>query len=587
MAQNHTPDEMARERRQKLGALRHREEERAAETRAQASAIPYGNLTTMPIDGEALTFRPLEDQQRAEAAIIRRDDHHVTVAARDVSSPAFAAFRSALEKEGLTLALLTVSEASLAHVWGLYKKFAYLKTRVTGEVRIDAETLARLREEILDIRDLTDRLRSANAQDISVLVELVLAGAMRLDASDIHVEPQEDGGAKIRFRLDGVLHDLTLIRRDVYRLLLERVKLLSGLKLNVGARGQDGRFTIKTDREIEIRASTLPGKNGEFIVLRVLNPERLLDIAELGLREDLLGAITEELKRPNGMILTTGPTGSGKTTMLYAFLKRVTTPELKIITIEDPVEYQLSGIEQTQVDPEAGYTFDVGLRSIVRQDPDIVLVGEVRDRETASIAMHAALTGHLVFSTLHTNDAAGAIPRLLDLGIDPTVVGPALNVVMAQRLIRRVCKSCSKTASPSASVAKAIRSILALLPPAVHAPDLTRFTLRETNGCAECHGTGYRGRIGVFELFSVDEEVERLTLKKPSVAEIRAFGVERGMVTLQQDALLRALEGITTIDEIVRVTGPLTDPRKAEVPLEPEENAEKLARRAVPKAKRR
>ena len=560
---NPSSDDVVKKITQKAERLMRREEEHRSRDLAKKLDFPYRDLQTSPIDGAALTMRPLEEQQRAHAVIIQRRDHTLAVAAHDPHGTSFSSFQKLLEGEGFTVKTVVVSETSLKHAWSLYSRFAYLSTKITGEVAITPEVLERFREEILDIGNLTARLKKTEARDISVLVELLLAGALELDASDIHVEPHEDGGAKIRYRLDGLLHDLTEIRNEVYRLLLERIKLLSGLKLNITHRGQDGRFTIHAqEEEIEIRSSTLPGKDGEFIVLRILNPKNLLDVPELGLREDLLTRVEEELKRPNGMILATGPTGSGKTTMLYAFLKRITSPEVKTITIEDPIEYRLPDIEQTQVNPNADYTFAVGLKSIVRQDPDVILVGEIRDAETASIALQAALTGHLVFSTLHTNDAAGALPRLIDFGLSTSIVGPAINIIIAQRLVRRVCPRCSKEVVPDAKTEKTIRTLLRTLPKQVRVPDLSSFMLREAQGCTKCHNTGYRGRIGIYELLRVDDEAERIIATKPSIAEFRHFALDRGMVTLQKDALLRVVEGITTLKEVLRITGPIV-PKKA------------------------
>jgi type IV pilus assembly protein PilB len=576
MVMRKTPQDLERARQQKIASLRHHEEEERARERAATLRLPYRDLQSTPIDGSALTLRPLEEQKAAKAAIIHHDDRRLSVAAEDPTSEAFLSFAATLREEGFTVLPIVVSASSLAYAWSRYERFEYLQTRITGEVAINQETFDRFQEEIYDVRDLIDRLAHMTTHDIAMLVELLLAGAIRLEASDIHVEP-EASEAKIRFRLDGVLHDLIAIPKNVYRLLLERIKLLAGLKLNVTHRGQDGRFSIRVNgEEVEIRASTLPGgaQGGEFIVLRLLNPKNLLSIADLGLRDDLLAIIEEELKRPNGMILTTGPTGSGKTTMLYAFLRHVLTPEVKAITIEDPIEYHLEGLEQTQVDPEAGYTFASGLRSIVRQDPDIILVGEIRDAETADIATNAALTGHLVFSTLHTNDAAGAIPRLIEFGVNPAVLGPAINVIMAQRLVRRVCESCSTKVSPDPTLQRQLKEILANLPPHILARyDLDHPVIRRAHGCLKCHRTGYRGRIGIFELFRVDEDFERFALKRPSIVEVRTYAIEKGMVTLQQDALLRVLEGITTIEEVIRVTGPLSLPHDAVVPLEPEDTS--------------
>jgi type II secretory ATPase GspE/PulE/Tfp pilus assembly ATPase PilB-like protein len=308
---------------------------------------------------------------------------------------------------------------------------------------------------------------------------------------------------------------------------------------------------------IEIRVSTLPAENGESIVMRTLNPKNLIEIEVLGLRKDLVEIFNKEMQRPNGMIIVTGPTGSGKTTTLYAVLKKINSPDVKIITIEDPIEYHIEGLSQTQVDPAKGYNFANGLKALMRQDPDIILVGEIRDLETAEIALQAALTGHLVFSTLHTNDAAGAVARLVDLGVRPVSIAPAINMIVAQRLPRKVCKKCAKLISPSPKDLAKIKKGLAgvkkeILPPAFFAKD---FKIPKAVGCKECNSTGYRGRVGIYETFLIDDEMERFILTSPSIVAMRELAIKKGMILMQQDGLIKVLEGTTTLDEIERVAG--------------------------------
>jgi len=316
-------------------------------------------------------------------------------------------------------------------------------SKITGQVLIPKGDFANIRKVINNIVSFKKEIENSFKKEITETAEVILGGAIALEASDIHIEPEEEQ-VKIRIRVDGMLQDITTIGFESYRPLLSRIKLLSGLKLNISDRPQDGRFTIALpDTFIEIRSSSLPAEYGESIVLRILNPKSLIEIEKLGLRKDLLDIVTKEIKKPNGMIMVTGPTGSGKTTTLYAFLKKIQTPEIKIITIEDPIEYHLKGISQTQVAQEKGYDFANGLKSIMRQDPDVVLVGEIRDLETATTALQASLTGHLVLSTLHTNDATGTITRLQALGEKPVNIAPALNMAVAQRLVRKVCRRCS------------------------------------------------------------------------------------------------------------------------------------------------
>lgn len=333
---------------------------------------------------------------------------------------------------------------------------AEISKKITGEAQVASEII----EKIKNVLDFKKEIKDALKREITDVLETILAGAIGLTASDVHIEPEEEQ-VRIRIRFDGILQDVLLLSKDVYENILSRIKLLSGIKLNITDRPQDGRFSIITGTlAIEVRASALPTEYGETIVLRILNPKSLVSLRGLGLREDLLALFRLEIKKPNGMIIVTGPTGSGKTTTLYAFLKEIQNPEIKIITIEDPIEYHLTGISQTQTAPEKGYNFASGLRSIVRQDPDVILIGEIRDLETADIGLQAALTGHLVLTTLHTNDAAGTIARLVNLGVKPADIGPALNIAIAQRLVRKVCQKCVKFEKPSSAELNKIKKEL-------------------------------------------------------------------------------------------------------------------------------
>jgi type II secretory ATPase GspE/PulE/Tfp pilus assembly ATPase PilB-like protein len=431
------------------------------------------------------------------------------------------------------------------------------REKITGQVEISPETSAGIRKEVKNVSHLGKKIEEFMSSSATELLGVILGGAVTLNASDIHVEPEESK-AKLRMRIDGILHDIIAFDLKTYRTLLSRVKLLSNLKLNVSDRPQDGRFTIlMEDTIIEIRASTLPAERGEAIVMRTLNPKSLIEMDALGLRKDLIEIFNKEIKRPNGMVIVTGPTGSGKTTTLYAILKKINNPKIKIITIEDPIEYHLEGLSQTQVDPKKGYTFASGLRSIMRQDPDVILVGEIRDLETAEISCQAALTGHLVFSTLHTNDAAGAIARLVDLGVRPISIAPAITMVVAQRLPRKVCKKCAKFVTPSPQEKERLKRGLAgvkkdILPPSFFSPG---FKIPKANGCEDCNNTGYRGRIGIYETFLVDDEMERFILTSPSIIDMKELAIKKGMLLMHQDGLIKVLEGITTMEEIERVAG--------------------------------
>jgi type II secretory ATPase GspE/PulE/Tfp pilus assembly ATPase PilB-like protein len=410
-----------------------------------------------------------------------------------------------------------------------------------------------IEKEIKNISDLKDKLTS---MPVTKVLNILIAGALKIGASDIHFEPEEKT-IRLRYRLDGVLNDVVNFSPDGYGQLLSRIKLMSGLKINIHESPQDGRFTIREkDNDIEVRVSILPGSYGEDIVMRILDPLTIKQkLEDLGMRPDTLEIIRKLLDKTTGAILTTGPTGSGKTTTLYAFIKHINNPDIKIITIEDPVEYHIEGIAQTQVEPDAGYTFASGLRSIVRQDPDVILVGEIRDVETAEIAMQAALTGHLVFSTLHTNDAAGAIPRLIDFGVKPITIAPAINAVMAQRLVRRPCPKCGKKQKIKPEDFEIIKKAFAKN----GNERLKNFNEKSEvvypDKCAACNSTGYSGRVGVYELFEIDPELEKLIQRSPAISDVREMAVAKGMITLLQDGLLKAIEGKTTIEEVMRVIG--------------------------------
>lgn len=422
--------------------------------------------------------------------------------------------------------------------------------------KITEETTISLEEyKIRGVSDLAENIQKIISGTTADILKTILAGAIILNASDIHLEPEKER-TKIRVRIDGVLHDVIFVPQKVYSALLSRIKLLSGLKLNITDRPQDGRFSVwvpKTALSIEIRTSVVPAEHGESLAARILNPQNLISLENLGLREDLLSLFKKEIKKPNGMIIVTGPTGSGKTTTLYAFLKTIQNPEIKIITIEDPIEYHLEGIEQTQV--SKNYDFANGLQAIVRQDPDVILVGEIRDAKTADIALQAALTGHLVFATLHTNDATGTISRLVALGAKPYNIGPAINIAVAQRLIRKVCQNCSSMVQAKPEEIQKLQKELDNLPPKIKIPALkTGLKIPKIKMCKECNDTGYRDRIGIFEAFVVDSEIEDLISTTSSVSQLRNLAIKKGMVTIRQDGFIKVLQGITTVEEIERVT---------------------------------
>src|SRR3989344_477412 len=538
---------------EKLIAVHHQEEEPRAKLLPDKLNLPYLNLTTMPIDSDALFLIPAKDAIAGQIVIIGKTDGDLKIA---LSDPANATAKKILAGLGarFTCQLFISSKHSLNQALDRYKTTKQTGKEITGQVEISHEKLTQLQKELNSLEDIKKKIETTPQDVATSVLEIAIAGAMQNDASDIHLESKENG-ALFRYRIDGILHDVVFLSPKTYTLLISRLKLLSGMVLNVHDNAQDGRFTIKTGAtNIEVRVSVIPGPNGENIVMRILNPKNInLSIKDLGLREDAYQFLSKEIKKPNGMIITTGPTGSGKTTALYAFLKEVTSPEIKIITLEDPVEYHLDGVTQTQVETEESYTFAMGLRAILRQDPDMILVGEIRDSETAEIAIQAALTGHIVFSTLHTNDAAGAIPRFIDMGANPTTLSSALIVMLAQRLLRRICKDCAEEYEPTAEEKAKITKALDGLPKEVAVPDLTK--LSRGKGCAKCNNTGYKGRVGVFEIIPVTADIEKLITKSPSHAEILELIKSKGFISMYQDGVIKILQKMTTFEELDSIVG--------------------------------
>jgi type II secretory ATPase GspE/PulE/Tfp pilus assembly ATPase PilB-like protein len=448
-----------------------------------------------------------------------------------------------------------VSRASLEHAWDRYHDISYATETEAGILTLSNDTIMEMMQRLKKIPDIKVEIAghtgSKDAHRISRVLEILMAGALSVHASDIHLEP-EDSGVRMRYRLDGVLTEVTIFDAPTYALISSRIKLLSGLKLNVKNMAQDGRFSIVVnEKEIEIRTSILPGAYAETIVMRILDPGSIsVGLEQLGFDKYLMEIFKREIAKPNGMILNTGPTGSGKTTTLYAFLREVSEPGIKIITIEDPIEYHLSGIVQTQVSKD--YTFALGLRSTLRQDPDIIMVGEIRDSEVASTAVHAALTGHLVFSTLHTNDAAGTFPRLVDMGVSADILGASLTVAMAQRLVRRLCPHCREATPITGAARTTMDSLLKNIP---HADELpaNRDTMWQAKGCDKCGGIGYKGRIGIVEVILMDKIIEDAVRQTSSEHEIWKAAKHQNIRRMAQDGAVKVLNGVTSLDELGRV----------------------------------
>lgn len=541
---------------ERLEELRRKEAERLTEVLSEKYGLPYLDLALVPINIDALRILKEADATKAHIAVFNIVDKKIHVGVLSPNTQETKDALAVLTEKGYTPILYLVSPESLKKVWDRYKDLSMSMETKGGALDLSNEDILAILEKVATLDQLQKRLEENLAEKkayrISRLLETVLAGALAQKASDIHIEPEESY-VRLRYRLDGVLTDIIRFDTTTYGLILSRVKLLSNLKLNIKGKAQDGRFSIKLDEdEIEIRTSLLPGAYNDSIVLRVLNPKAIsVPLEDLGIHPRLLSVLENEIKKPNGMILNTGPTGSGKTTTLYAFLKKIHSPDIKIITIENPIEYHLPGIVQTQTTEE--YTFLEGLRSALRQDPDVIMVGEIRDSETAEIAVNAALTGHLVFSTLHTNNAAGAFPRLIDLGVNSKVITSAMSICMAQRLVRKLCKECKSKKTPSEWEQKIIASISNSITDKTYLDGLDTSSIWEAKGCSLCNFTGYKGRVGVYEAIKADAEIEKVVEYNPSEREIKKAASHQNILDMQQDGVIKVLQGVTSIEELQRV----------------------------------
>ncbi|MBP9711254.1 MAG: Flp pilus assembly complex ATPase component TadA [Candidatus Pacebacteria bacterium] len=546
------------EEQKRIEFLRKREAEELAQLLSQKYGVEYVDLSLIAINTDALRLIPEQEARAAEAAVFGRVGKRITVAARSPENPKVKGLVQKLEGLGYEVTMFITSEESLKRSYARYADLSYATETKAGVFELSNEELEQLLTKVTKLEDIsaliTEAITLKHTYRITRILEVILAGGLATHASDVHFEPEEEH-VRLRYRLDGVLVDVLTFDHETYRLTLSRLKLLSGLKLNIVDEAQDGRFSIKIKgSEIELRTSVLPGNYAETLVLRILNPASIgVQLEELGLEEDLRKRIEKEIEKPNGMILNTGPTGSGKTTTLYAFLRKVNSPGTKIITIEDPIEYHLPGVVQTQVDKKT-YTFANGLRSSLRQDPDIIMIGEIRDSEVATTAINAALTGHLVFSTLHTNNAAGSFPRLIDLGVDEKVLSSAINVAMAQRLVRVLCKTCRKQRPATPDEKKIIDRILGgVVKKELIPADPSQVYEASTAECQECHGRGYKGRIGIFEAIFMDDTIETILRERPSEREIAQAAAAQGIPTMEQDGVLKVLRGVTSLEELGRV----------------------------------
>ena len=522
-------------------------EEQVLKALAAQLELPYQmRLAPEEISPELVKLVPINFAKQAKLMPLRIEtdgDAHALVAVADpLDSSALDSVRMLL---GASISpVLVPSQAILDCINAVYDRASNEAEQLVGDLEAgDLDTVAHELEEPQDLLDSSDEA------PIIRLVNSLLFRAAKERASDIHIEPQEKDIC-VRFRVDGVLQEVIRPPKRFQNSIASRVKIMGGLNIAEKRLPQDGRIRVKlAGRDIDIRLSTTPTVFGERIVMRLLDKSAvLLDLAEIGMDKDQLATMEGLIHKANGIVLVTGPTGSGKTTTLYAALSIINRPDLNIMTIEDPVEYQLEGISQTPVSPKIDLTFANGLRSFLRQDPDVIMVGEIRDRETAEIAIQASLTGHLVFSTVHTNDAAGAITRLIDMGVESYLVGSSLIGVLAQRLVRVLCKECREAYLPTAEELKEIG-----LSTEKQKPREPRMIYRP-KGCEACNGTGYRGRTGIYEIMMVDDAIRELSVKKVDSGSIKRAAVQKGMRTLMEDGGRKVLRGVTSVAEVLSVT---------------------------------
>lgn len=541
----------------RVDELRKQEEEGLAQAMSSKYGVPYADLTVTPLDIDSLRILNEVESREANVAVFNEVNKIVSVGALAPQNPKTVEAIEKIKAKGYTPEVYMVSETSLKKVWERYKDLSYSFETKSGALDISNEQITEFLAQVHTIPDVQnligDVLQMKKSYRISRIMEIIIAGALATNASDVHLEPEEDY-VTLRYRLDGMLTEILQFDLDTYKLLLSRIKLISNLKLNISG-AQDGRFSIKLPKsEIEIRTSLLPGAYNDSVVLRVLNPDAIsVPLEELGIHPKILEVIFHETSKPNGMVLLTGPTGSGKTTTLYALLKKIHTPEIKIITIENPIEYHLPGIVQTQTDDKKNYSFAEGLRSALRQDPDVIMVGEIRDDETAGIAINSALTGHLVFSTLHTNTAAGTFPRLIDLGVDAKIISSAINLAMAQRLVRKLCPDCKKQINLEGGDKKTIDDIVSTISDKDYLKDIDTTHIWQSTGCQKCNMTGFKGRTGIHEAIKMDYDIELVVRENASERDIKKIAEKQGLLDLRQDGILKVLKGITTMDELKRV----------------------------------
>lgn len=516
-------------------------QEQYFEARAKVSGIPFVSIATLPFSPEALSFIPKNVAERFQVIPFSFDKSKLTISLAMADPLDFEAINFIQQKTGMTVVPCQAIPSEVSEA---------IKTEynigLIGEVKQalqETEQISKVKT--FDQESISKVIKEA---PIAKIVSTILEYAIKSRASDIHIEPQDDR-VRVRYRIDGILYERLSLPKGVQEAVISRIKILSDLKIDEHRTPQDGRFNFKyMDQEVDLRVSDLPTTFGEKIVMRLLRKSGgVPTMTDLGLRGVAQKALEAAILRPHGIIIVCGPTGSGKTTTLYAVLSKINTTKVNISTLEDPVEYQIAGVNQVQINPEIGLTFANGLRAFLRQDPNVILVGEIRDKETTDLAIQAALTGHLVFSTLHTSNASGALPRLIDMGAETFLLASTMTAVVGQRIIRKICPDCKVSYVPSPEMLAEIKNTLgALMPPGeVH--------LYKGQGCEACGQSGYLGRIGIYEVLTITNQIAKLILTRSDANTLEEEAKKEGMITIKEDGYLKALEGVTTIEEVLRV----------------------------------
>ncbi len=517
--------------------------EKLAEIKSKMLGIPYVSLDTASFSPQAMGFISRAVAERFSLIPIAYDEKEKTLSVAMSNPVDLEAVSFIREKTGLTIKTFASSFAEVQRA--INQQYRQEIVGEVGEALKETEETNKIRT--VDTTQIAELIKEA---PIAKIVSTILEYAVTSRASDIHIEPQEDR-VRVRYRIDGILYDRLSLPKSVQEAVISRIKILSEMKIDEHRTPQDGRFNFKVeDKEVDLRISVLPTSFGEKIVMRLLRKSGgVPSLPELGLNGSSLKNLETAMLRPHGIIIVVGPTGSGKTTTLYSVLSKLNTTRVNIMTLEDPVEYQMAGINQVQINPAVGLTFADGLRAFLRQDPNIILVGEIRDQETTELAIQAALTGHLVFSTLHTSNAAGALPRLLDLGAESFLLASTMNAVLGQRIVRKICNHCKVEYSPPLQIVEEMKVVLGKYFP----ENKKAVKFYKGKGCEECGESGYVGRIGIFETLPVSEKIASLVLQRADSGTIEKEAINEGMITMKQDGYLKVLQGITSVEEVLRV----------------------------------